>query len=93
MQKIAISYEPLNAVLHCSFYLKSLACFFALVSSGNSLTLVLLLFCLVTAVLFSSKDKDHFPMRLWADVVYVKTPVGKEKEKEKKTVMCALSLA
>lgn len=84
MQKIAISYEPLNAVLHCSFYLKSLACFFALVSSGNSLTLVLLLFCLVTAVLFSSKDKDHFPMRLCADVVYVKTPVGKEKENEKK---------
>lgn len=43
------------------------------------ITRVLLLFCLAAAQFFNSKNKDHFPRILLADVVYGKTPMAKKK--------------
>lgn len=78
-KKPEISYEPLNAVLYFGFCIKSLV-FIALVGGGSRSNSCFAAVFLAAAQLFYSKDKDHFPMRLFADVVYVKTPVTKKKK-------------
>lgn len=65
-------------MFYFGFYIKSLA-FIALVDGGSSSNSCFAAVFLAAAQLFYSKDKDHFPMRLIADVVYVQTPVTKRK--------------